>query len=170
MVGAFGYDTGLDADVSSDFDRIGRTTPLLVDLKPSGQNYMEDLHKVGGPFGGALTNQRRAASLVSSARYHRCSIWTRRQSPGGLSARNCNGNRLRGTRASYGLCPTRSHRVRHLPCCAAISPPVAQSSSSRPCRLPFDRIGVERWCSKVPRTLPTGSTIRTSRWTRPACE
>ncbi|ORX34508.1 dehydratase family protein 2 [Kockovaella imperatae] len=31
-----------------DFDRLGRTTPLLVDLKPSGQNYMEDLFKAGG--------------------------------------------------------------------------------------------------------------------------
>jgi hypothetical protein len=74
----FGYGTGLDSDVVSDFDRIGRKTPLLVDLKPSGQNYMEDLHKVGRPIGGALTKQRRAASLVSSARWHRCSIWTRR--------------------------------------------------------------------------------------------
>ncbi len=30
-----------------DFDRIGRKVPLLVDLKPSGDNYMEDLHRVG---------------------------------------------------------------------------------------------------------------------------
>jgi hypothetical protein len=28
-----------------DFDRIGRKTPMLVDLKPSGANYMEDLYK-----------------------------------------------------------------------------------------------------------------------------
>src|ERR1700761_8250512 len=27
-----------------DFDRIGRRTPLLVDIKPSGSNYMEDLN------------------------------------------------------------------------------------------------------------------------------
>lgn len=31
-----------------DFDRIGRNVPLLVDLKPSGNNYMEDLYKAGG--------------------------------------------------------------------------------------------------------------------------
>ena len=31
-----------------DFDRIGQKTPLLVDLKPSGANYMEDLYKAGG--------------------------------------------------------------------------------------------------------------------------
>jgi dihydroxy-acid dehydratase len=30
------------------FDRMGRETPLLVDLKPSGRHYMEDLHRAGG--------------------------------------------------------------------------------------------------------------------------
>lgn len=29
-------------------DEIGRTTPLLVDLKPSGDNYMTDYHNAGG--------------------------------------------------------------------------------------------------------------------------
>ncbi|MCX7141152.1 MAG: dihydroxy-acid dehydratase [Proteobacteria bacterium] len=29
-------------------DALGRDTPVLVDLKPSGQYYMEDLHKAGG--------------------------------------------------------------------------------------------------------------------------
>ena len=38
-----GVDLTLD-----DIDRIGRATPLLVDLKPSGQNYMEDLYNAGG--------------------------------------------------------------------------------------------------------------------------
>ncbi|KAK7727034.1 hypothetical protein SLS57_003064 [Botryosphaeria dothidea] len=32
----------------ADFDAIGRTTPLLVDLKPSGANYMTDFHNAGG--------------------------------------------------------------------------------------------------------------------------
>ena len=31
-----------------DIDRIGRKTPLLVDLKPSGDNYMTDFHNAGG--------------------------------------------------------------------------------------------------------------------------
>ena len=31
-----------------DFDRIGRDIPLLVNCKPAGQHYMEDLHKAGG--------------------------------------------------------------------------------------------------------------------------
>jgi dihydroxy-acid dehydratase len=30
------------------FDEIGRNTPLLVDLKPSGDNYMTDFHNAGG--------------------------------------------------------------------------------------------------------------------------
>src|ERR1700761_1640727 len=35
----------IDLDV---FDEIGRKTPLLVDLKPSGENYMTDFHNSGG--------------------------------------------------------------------------------------------------------------------------
>ena len=30
------------------FDRLGRETPVLVDLKPSGAHYMEDFHRAGG--------------------------------------------------------------------------------------------------------------------------
>jgi dihydroxy-acid dehydratase len=36
---------GIDLD---GFDRLGRVTPVIVDLKPTGQHYMEDLHKAGG--------------------------------------------------------------------------------------------------------------------------
>lgn len=38
---------GVDLDMGA-FDRMGAETPVLVDLKPSGQHYMEDLHKAGG--------------------------------------------------------------------------------------------------------------------------
>lgn len=38
---------GIDFDAAA-FDRIGRDVPVLVDLKPSGQFYMEDLHRAGG--------------------------------------------------------------------------------------------------------------------------
>lgn len=31
-----------------DFDEVGRKTPLIVDLKPSGENYMTDFHNAGG--------------------------------------------------------------------------------------------------------------------------
>lgn len=30
------------------FDEVGRKTPLLIDLKPSGDNYMNDFHNAGG--------------------------------------------------------------------------------------------------------------------------
>ena len=38
---------GIAIDLEA-FDRIGRETPVLVDLKPSGQSYMEDFHHAGG--------------------------------------------------------------------------------------------------------------------------
>jgi dihydroxy-acid dehydratase len=38
---------GIPIDLAR-LDAIGRETPVLVDLKPSGQHYMEDLHRAGG--------------------------------------------------------------------------------------------------------------------------
>ena len=38
---------GLDIDFKA-LDQMGRETPVLLDLKPSGQHYMEDFHKAGG--------------------------------------------------------------------------------------------------------------------------
>jgi len=38
---------GVTVDLAA-FDRMGRKTPVLVDLKPTGQHYMEDLYKAGG--------------------------------------------------------------------------------------------------------------------------
>ncbi|WP_406854940.1 IlvD/Edd family dehydratase [Alsobacter sp. KACC 23698] len=38
---------GVELDMDK-FDRMGVETPVLVDLKPSGQHYMEDLHRAGG--------------------------------------------------------------------------------------------------------------------------
>ncbi|MCP4382452.1 MAG: dihydroxy-acid dehydratase [Hyphomicrobiales bacterium] len=38
---------GIDLDYDA-FNRIGAETPVLVDLKPSGRGYMEDLDKAGG--------------------------------------------------------------------------------------------------------------------------
>ena len=43
IAGRLGLRLDLDA-----FDRMGRETPMLVDLKPSGQHFMEDLYKAGG--------------------------------------------------------------------------------------------------------------------------
>jgi dihydroxy-acid dehydratase len=38
---------GIEVDLRG-LDRMGRETPVLVDLKPSGQHYMEDFHAAGG--------------------------------------------------------------------------------------------------------------------------
>ncbi|UOD51185.1 IlvD/Edd family dehydratase [Orrella daihaiensis] len=38
---------GLEMDLQG-LDRMGRETPVLLDLKPSGQHYMEDFHAAGG--------------------------------------------------------------------------------------------------------------------------
>jgi dihydroxy-acid dehydratase len=38
---------GIEVDLEA-LDAMGRETPVLVDLKPSGAGYMEDLHKAGG--------------------------------------------------------------------------------------------------------------------------
>ena len=38
---------GLTVDLAT-LDRMGRETPVLLDLKPSGQHYMEDFHAAGG--------------------------------------------------------------------------------------------------------------------------
>ena len=38
---------GFDVDLAA-LDQMGRTTPVLLDLKPSGQHYMEDFHHAGG--------------------------------------------------------------------------------------------------------------------------
>jgi dihydroxy-acid dehydratase len=38
---------GLDIDLGA-LDRMGRETPVLLDLKPSGRHYMEDFHHAGG--------------------------------------------------------------------------------------------------------------------------
>jgi dihydroxy-acid dehydratase len=38
---------GIAVDLAA-FDRMGKKTPVLVDLKPTGQHYMEDLYKAGG--------------------------------------------------------------------------------------------------------------------------
>ncbi|KAJ9273643.1 hypothetical protein DTO212C5_277 [Paecilomyces variotii] len=46
------------------FDEIGRKTPLLVDLKPSGDNYMNDFHNAGGML--ALLHQLRPLLYLSA--------------------------------------------------------------------------------------------------------
>ncbi|MEO8133447.1 MAG: IlvD/Edd family dehydratase [Betaproteobacteria bacterium] len=43
IAGRLGFEIDLEG-----LDRMGRTTPVLLDLKPSGAHYMEDFHHAGG--------------------------------------------------------------------------------------------------------------------------
>jgi dihydroxy-acid dehydratase len=43
IAGRMGLEVNLDA-----LDKMGRETPVLLDLKPSGEHYMEDFHAAGG--------------------------------------------------------------------------------------------------------------------------
>jgi dihydroxy-acid dehydratase len=43
IAGRLGHEIDLDL-----LDRMGKETPVLLDLKPTGQHYMEDFHKAGG--------------------------------------------------------------------------------------------------------------------------
>ena len=43
IAGRLGFETDLAL-----LDRMGRETPVLLDLKPTGQHYMEDFHRAGG--------------------------------------------------------------------------------------------------------------------------
>ncbi|MFZ4531645.1 MAG: dihydroxy-acid dehydratase [Alsobacter sp.] len=60
---------GLPVDLEA-FDQMGRETPVLVDLKPSGQHYMEDLHRAGGlaPVLRALAEQLDTTCLTVTGR------------------------------------------------------------------------------------------------------
>jgi len=65
VAGRLGFSLDLDA-----FDALGQETPVLVDLKPSGQHYMEDLHKAGGltPILRELKHQLELDCLTISGR------------------------------------------------------------------------------------------------------
>ena len=61
MAGRLGIEVDLEA-----FDRMGLETPVLVDLKPTGQHYMEDLEKAGGlaTIVGELKSQLNGKALT----------------------------------------------------------------------------------------------------------
>src|SRR5438067_4240239 len=45
------------------FDALGRAVPVLVDLKPSGQHYMEHLHEAGGLNASCASSSRSCISM-----------------------------------------------------------------------------------------------------------
>ena len=117
IAGRLGFALDLDA-----FDRMGQETPVLVDLKPTGQHYMEHLYEAGG----LATILRELEPLLH------------------LDALTVTGKTLgenldaaRTARAAGRGAParaTRSSATAASPCCAAISRPTARSSSRPPRR------------------------------------
>ena len=57
---------GIDIDLEA-LDRMGRETPVLVDLKPSGEHYMEHFHEAGGM--PRLLRELRRCSTTSADRH-----------------------------------------------------------------------------------------------------
>lgn len=109
---AIGGRAGVRVDLDG-FDRLGRETPVLVDLKPTGRHYMEDLYKAGGL--AALLREIRP--LLKSGLPHRDGPHA------GRGARI----RLRppSNRRSCGRSPLPSMPQGRWPCCAAILRPPA---------------------------------------------
>ena len=116
VAGRLGIEVNLD-----EFDAIGRRVPVLVDLKPSGDHYMEHLHDAGGL--NAVLRELRAE--------------LRAQTPLTVSGRTLGENielGRPGTRADGSPDPERipSARPGAWPCSAATSPPAGRSSSTPP--------------------------------------
>jgi dihydroxy-acid dehydratase len=129
-----------------DWDKLGSQLPCLVNLQPSGQFLMEDFYYAGGlPAvmreiahlldGKALTvnGHTIAENIAAAPNYNRDVIKP-------LARRS------------------RSRRVS--PCCAAISRPMARSSSRRPRRRTAASIAAAPWCSRASRISTRASTTR----------
>ena len=108
---------GIEIDLAQ-LDAMGAETPVLLDLKPSGQHYMEDFHKAGG----LRTVLRELKPLLH------------------LDALTVTGRTLgeelelaapASRRTWCGLSTIRSIRKAASPCSRAIWRPAARSSSSR---------------------------------------
>ncbi len=56
---------GIEIDLRG-LDRMGRETPVLLDLKPSGQHYMEDFHHAGGMAHAAARTASRCCTWMRS--------------------------------------------------------------------------------------------------------
>ena len=136
---------GFDLDLGR-LDRLSRETPVLVDLKPSGQHYMEDLNKAGGltPVLRALASQLDLDCMTVTGR---------------TLARRSPRRPKPGPRTWCGSATTPSTPRAASRCCAATSRRAAQSSSSRRRRSRSANTRAARWYSIPSPTSRRGSTI-----------
>ena len=135
---------GFDLDLGR-LDRLSRETPVLVDLKPSGQHYMEDLNKAGGltPVLRALAHQLDLDCMTVTGRTLGEEIAA---APDPWPRTWCGS-------ATTPSTPRAASR-----CCAATSRRTAPSSSSRRRRPRSASTPAARWCSIPSPTSRRGST------------
>jgi dihydroxy-acid dehydratase len=108
---------GLEIDLQA-LDRMGRETPVLLDLKPSGQHYMEDFHKAGGM--ATLLRELKPLLKLDAMTV-----------TGRTLARKSNAPARASSRRWCAPSPPRSIRRAASRCCAATWRRAARSSSSR---------------------------------------
>ena len=130
-------------------NELSDTTPVLVDLKPTGEGYMEDFHAAGGM--PALLWELRDLLHLDGARRHRRDAGTARCA-----------NRRSSIAATSARAPSRCRRWAGWWRCSARWRRAARSSSAARRRRRCSRPRRAPWCSTGWRTSPTASTIR--RW------
>ena len=128
---------GLPLDLDA-FDRIGREVPVLVDLKPSGDHYMEHLHQAGG-----VPRLLQECSRPSST-------WTRRRWRAALCETTPGRRERCRARPWSGRARRRSSRARHGGAARQIAPGGAVSST--PQRAGPADTHAAPWCSRAWRT------------------
>ena len=137
---------GIDLD---EFDSIGRRVPVLVDLKPSGDHYMEHLHDAGGL--NAVLRELRAELRTGAPT---------------VSGRTLDENIEIGDRVpEQTVVRTRSdpiHASGGWRCSGATSPRAGRSSSTPPPRRTCWGTPEARWCSIRSPTSRRASTTRIS--------
>ena len=138
------------------FDELGREVPVLIDLKPSGDHYMEHFHHAGG----LPKLMAQLGDLID------------------LDARTITGATLRDVVADAEEVPgqdvirarqVRSSRRARWRCCTAISRRAAPSSSIRRQAQHCCSIPAAPWCSKSVEDMTRGSTIPISTSTPTTC-
>ena len=131
----------------SRLNQLSDATPVLVDLKPTGPHYMEDLFAAGGI--GAVLRELRAAAPPRLRDGHR------------RDARRAPGRRRRtgSTGASSARSPSRFRSRAGWSRCSARWRRAAPSSSARRRARSCSSTRAARWCSPLSRTWRRASTI-----------
>ena len=137
---------GIDIDLNR-LNEISDTTPVLVDLKPTGPHYMEDLFAAGGI--GAVLRELQPLLHLDCLTVAGETLGERLARPG----------RARSTARSCGRSPSRCSRLAGSSRCSARWRRRARSSSARPPTRSCSRRRAARSSSPRSRICRRGSTI-----------